>query len=169
MAGIARGFGTTVERHPELEAKVRAYYGANLADANLRLAETPVGAVLLYGQDKIWPVVTMRNVHILPGVPALFRRKFVDIRDRFRSQPVTVARLYIDADEGDIAAAMHTVVAAYPTVRLGSYPRFSERDFRVIVTFEGPDGDAVSAAWHALDVALGSVVVKRQTPALAGV
>ncbi|HPH69400.1 MAG TPA: molybdopterin-binding protein [Kofleriaceae bacterium] len=168
MAGVARAFGTTVARHPELEAKVRGYYGAALADANLRLADTPVGAVLLYGQDNVWPVVTMRNVHILPGVPALFQRKFVDIRDRFRGQPVTVARLYVDADEGDIAAAMHNVVATFPTVRLGSYPRFSERDFRVIITFEGPDADTVSAAWQALDNTLGTVVVKRQTPALAG-
>src|SRR5919197_2536415 len=27
MAGIARGFGTTVARQPELEMRVRAYYG----------------------------------------------------------------------------------------------------------------------------------------------
>lgn len=79
MAGVAAAFSTLVARHPDLEAKVRGHYGATVAEANLRLAETPIGAELLYGHDKIWPVVTMRNVHILPGVPPLFRRKFVDI------------------------------------------------------------------------------------------
>ncbi len=166
MAGIATAFGTTVARHPELEAKVRGYYGANLAEANLRLAETPVGAELLYGHDKIWPVVAMRNVHILPGVPALFRRKFVDIRDRFRGQPVTVARLYLDCDEGDVADYMTAIVAAFPGVRLGSYPRFSERDFKVMVTFEGLDAAEVTAAWQALNQTVGSRVVRKQAPSL---
>ena len=58
----------------------------------------------------------------------------VAIRDRFRTEPVTVARVYIDADEGFIANDLDHVVAAYPTVKIGSYPRFSEKDFKVLVT-----------------------------------
>ena len=166
MAGIAAAFNTTVMRHVGLEAKVRAYYGATLAEANLRLAEIPIGAALLYGQDKIWPVVAMRNVHILPGVPTLFRRKFVDIRDRFRDQPMTVARLYLDCDEGDIADIMTAIVATFPAVRLGSYPRFSERDFKVMVTFEGLDASSVTAAWQALTDAVGPRLVRTQPPTL---
>src|SRR5450432_2012507 len=34
MAGIARGFGTEVVRVRELEERIRAYWGAKLADAN---------------------------------------------------------------------------------------------------------------------------------------
>src|SRR6476660_8212262 len=89
MAAIARAFDTTVTRHPDLEAKIRGYWKDKLADANLRLADVPTGSELVYGKDQIWPVVCYRNVYILPGVPALFRRKFVDIRDRFRALPVT--------------------------------------------------------------------------------
>src|SRR6476661_5014343 len=69
MAGIARGFGVGVARHPELERRVRAYWGDKLAEANLRLAEIPDGAELVFGKDTTWPVVCMRNVYILPGVP----------------------------------------------------------------------------------------------------
>src|SRR3954469_19040114 len=46
IAAIAQGFGTTVTRHPELEAKVRAYWKDQLADANLRLADIPSGSEL---------------------------------------------------------------------------------------------------------------------------
>ena len=53
-------------------------------------------AELVYGSDQIWPVVCFTNVYILPGVPALFRRKFVDIRDRLRATPVWAARLYVN-------------------------------------------------------------------------
>lgn len=164
MAAIARGFGTRVVRHPDLEAKVRAHWGSALPEANLRLADLPEGSELAYGKDLVWPVVKYRNVYILPGVPSLFRRKFVDIRDRFRAEPVTVARIYVDADEGQIAGDLDAMVAAYPAVKLGSYPRFSERDFRVLLTLEGRDPTAVAAAHAMLVARLGARVVRVEAP-----
>ena len=168
MAAIAHGFGTTVMRHPELESKVRGYWKDQLADANLRLAEVPAGAVLVYGTSDVWPVVSYQNVYILPGVPALFRRKFVEIRDRFRSEPVTAARLYLDIEEGELAPHLDAVVAAHPGVRVGSYPRFSERDFKVLVTFEGPGAGDVAGALAMLVERIGPRVVRQEPPALAG-
>jgi molybdenum cofactor synthesis domain-containing protein len=168
MAGIARGFGVDVVRVPELEAKVRAYWGEKLALANLRLADAPRGYELVYGKDQVWPVVCVKNVYILPGVPALFRRKFLDIRDRFRSAPATVARLYVMADEGELAPHLDAVVAAYPGVKLGSYPRFDEKDFRVILTLESKDAAAVGAAQDALAERIGAKVVRKDAPREAG-
>src|SRR6185503_15576530 len=148
MAGISKGFGTRVVREPVLEERVRAYWGARLAEPNLRLADVPEGAELVYGRDQVWPVVAYRNVYILPGVPALFRRKFIDIRDRFRAVAVTAARLYVDLEEGELAPHLDAIVAAFASVKIGSYPRFAERDFRVLVTLEGASGDDVGAAFE---------------------
>lgn len=166
MQGIAQGFGVGVVRQPELEQKIRAYWGAKLDDANLRLADVPDGAQLVYGSDQIWPVVAYQNVYILPGVPGLFRRKFVDIRDRFRAEPVTTARVYIDEEEGAIAGDLDAVVAAFPSVKIGSYPRFSEKDFRVLVTFEGRVGGDVAAAQALLVERLGPRVVRTEAAAV---
>jgi len=168
MAGIARGFGTEVVREPALEDRVRAYWGARLAPPHLRLAEVPAGAELIYGKDRVWPVVAYRNVYILPGVPALFRRKFIDIRDRFRAEPMTVARVYLDAEEGQIAGDLDVVVAAFPAVRIGSYPRFSELDFKVLITFEGLGPGEVASALAMLVERIGPHVVRQDAPALAG-
>lgn len=168
MAAIAHAFGTTVVRHPDLELRVRAYWKDKLAEANLRLAEVPAGAELVYGKDQVWPVVCYRNVYIMPGVPALFRRKFIDIRDRFRAVPVTAARVYVDLDEGELAPHLDVVVRDFPAVRVGSYPRFSEKDFRVLVTLEGPDAAAVTGAFERLSSALGPRVVRREEPARVG-
>ena len=168
MAGIAQGFGTHVIREPVLEERVRAYWGARLAPPHLRLAEVPAGAELVYGKDQVWPVVAYRNVYILPGVPSLFRRKFIDIRDRFRAQPVTVARAYLDAEEGQIAGDLDAVVAAFPAVRIGSYPRFTERDFKVLITFEGPARGDVAGALAMLIERIGPRVLRHDAPALAG-
>ena len=164
MEAIARGFGTTIIRHAELEHRVRAYWGDKLSEPNLRLADIPDGAELVYGKDQIWPVVAYRNVYILPGVPALFKRKFVDIRDRFRAEPVTTARVYIEADEGAIADDLHAVVAAFPAVKIGSYPRFSEKDFKVLVTLEGKAAAEVGGAHAMLVERLGARVVRHEPP-----
>ena len=168
MAAIARAFGTTVVREPDLERRVREYWGAKLDEPNLRLADIPAGAELVFGKDAVWPVVAYRNVYILPGVPALFRRKFVDIRDRFRTTQVTVARVYLDADEGAIARDLDAAVAAFPTVKIGSYPRFSEREFRVLVTLEGRTPADVAGAFALLVERLGTRVVRTKAPATAG-
>lgn len=160
IAGIARGFGTTVMQHPELEERVRAYWGDKLAAANLRLAQVPVGAELIYC-DAVWPVVAYRNVYILPGVPSLFKRKFLDIRERFRTTPIAIARVWTNGDEGDLAPHLDAVVAAHAAVKLGSYPRFHEKDFKVILTLEGADDAAVRAAADDLVARLGALVVRR--------
>ncbi len=171
IAAIASAFGTTVTRHPDLEARVRAYWKDKLADANLRLADIPAGSELVYGADpaaQIWPVVRYRNVYILPGVPALFRRKFVEIRDRFRAEPVTAARLYLDTEEGELAPHLDAIVAQFASVKIGSYPRFSEQTFRVMVTLEGPAAGDVTAAFDALRSRLGGRVVRSDAPHRVG-
>lgn len=168
MAAIAKAFDTSIERHPELESRVRGYWKDKLADANLRLADVPAGARLVFGKDSVWPVVAYQNVYIMPGVPTLFRRKFVDIRDQFRASPITAARVYVGLDEGELAPHLDVIVAAYASVKVGSYPRFSETDFRVLVTLEGADTDAVTAAFGALVAALGDKVVRTEAPARVG-
>jgi molybdenum cofactor synthesis domain-containing protein len=164
VAGIARGFGTRVVRLPELEELLRAYYKERLTDSHLRLADVPEGTELVYGEDPVWPAVCYRNVYILPGVPALFRRKFLAIRERFRSRPFHTVRVYVMADEATIAPDLDRVVAAHPAVAFGSYPRFDETDYRVLVTVESQDPDAAGSATRALTAALGSVVVRVEEP-----
>ncbi|MBK7537083.1 MAG: competence/damage-inducible protein A [Myxococcales bacterium] len=164
IEAIAAAFDVPVIRHPELERRVRAYWGAKLEPANLRLAEVPRGAELWWGKDTTWPVVSFANVVILPGVPELFRRKFVEIRERFRGEPVYVARLYVDADEGRLAPELDRVVAAFPAVKVGSYPRVAEREFRVLLTLECQALAAVQEAYDALASALGELVVRREPP-----
>jgi molybdenum cofactor synthesis domain-containing protein len=168
MVAIARAFGTTITRHPELESRVRGYWKDKVADANLRLADVPTGAHLVFGKDQIWPVVAYQNVYIMPGVPSLFRRKFIDIRDQFRAVPVTAARLYIDLEEGELAPHLDAVVAAHPAVKIGSYPRVAETDFKVLVTLEGADTGAVTAAFAALAERLVAKVVRTEPPQPVG-
>ncbi|HEY2749058.1 MAG TPA: competence/damage-inducible protein A [Polyangia bacterium] len=161
MEGVARAFGATVMRHPELEGLLRAYWGERLQERNLRMADVPQGAHFVHGEPSAgWPVIAMRNVYILPGVPDLFRKKFTSIRERFRDQPFVLKQLFTTSEEGHIAHELDRIVAAYATVQVGSYPTFTQPEYKVQVTIEGKDAAAVQKACDDLVRALGSAVVR---------
>ena len=60
------------------------------------------------------------------------------------------------------------MVAAFPAVRIGSYPRFSERDFEVLITLEAHGPDDVAGALAMLLEQIGARVVRHEAPSLAG-
>ena len=72
VAAVAHAFGVAVERHPELEAMIRAWWGKRFTVAALRMADMPEGSRLLYGDDGLLPLVVFRNIYLIPGVPRLF-------------------------------------------------------------------------------------------------
>jgi molybdenum cofactor synthesis domain-containing protein len=167
MAGIARAFGTRVVIQPALEKILRDYWGPGMAEANLRLAEIPEGAELVHGDDASWPVVCYRNVYILPGVPSLFRRKFLAIRERFRGTPLVLSRVYCLGDEGTLAPHLDAVVDEFPAVKIGSYPRFEEVEYRVMLTLESRDEGVLAAACRRVRERLGELVVRSDGPGAA--
>lgn len=163
MAGIARGFGTRVIIEPRLERVLRDHWGPTMPEANLRLAYVPEGCDLV-GDDERWPVVRYRNVFVLPGVPALFKRKFLSVKSLLRASPRAERRLYCLGDEGVLAPHLELVVGEFADVRLGSYPRFHETAFKVILTLEGPDDSRVEAAFQRLKALLAELVVDPPPP-----
>jgi len=161
MTGIAAAFGVDIVRHPELEALVRGHYGQDASPAQLRLADVPAGTVLLLGESK-WPVMVKDNVHILPGVPSLFRRCFQTLRGGLQAQPTAVARIYCALEETELAPLLDRIVAEHPAAKFGSYPRFEEREFRVLLTVEAEGAAVANAGARALADALGAAVVRSE-------
>jgi molybdenum cofactor synthesis domain-containing protein len=161
MQGVARAFGVGIVRQPDLERALRAWYAERLEPAHLRMADVPEGAVMVPADHASWPVTSVRNVYVLPGVPSIFRRKFNGMRERFRVHPFAVRRVYLMSDEGTLAPYLDRVVAGFAGVQVGSYPRFDAVDYRVMVTLESKDTELVGRAAAALAESLPpGVVVK---------
>lgn len=161
MEGIARAFDVPLARHAELERLLRAFYGARLEERNLRMADVPLGAELVAADHPAWPVTRFRNVYILPGIPAIFRRKLDSIRVRFGGgAPFHVRRIYCLGDEGQLAAHLDAVVLAHAHVQVGSYPRIEALDYRVLLTLEGRETGPVDRATEDLAARLGPLVVR---------
>ena len=180
VAGVAQAFGVAIHRHPELAALLTAYYQSlplpessdsdanstgqspdaarrELLNRNLRMADVPEGTQLLAGSDLKWPVLCVRNVYILPGIPEIFRRKFLAIRERFRESPFTLRQILIRSEEGEVASFLDHIATTYPDVALGSYPRLEPAadSHRVRLTLEGKDAARVTQASDALALLLG--------------
>jgi molybdenum cofactor synthesis domain-containing protein len=165
LPAVAAAFGMEMVRHPVLAALVRQAFGERLHARDLRLADIPAGARLEYGPQgpsATWPVVVVENVWILPGVPAIFRRKFEAVRELFRASPIYARAVYSREGEGAIADALDAVVAAWPTVEVGSYPHIEATDYRVKITLDGRDRDAVDTATAGLVARLGAAVVRTE-------
>jgi molybdenum cofactor synthesis domain-containing protein len=146
IEGVARAFGREVVRNPELETMLRGYFGDGIDPARLRMADTPEGSELIHQVDMRWPVLAMKNVYLLPGVPELFRKKFEAMRERFRAEPFHTHTIYTREDEFDIAPRLDEVAASHPDVDIGSYPTFTRDDYRVKITIESKEQAAIDRA-----------------------
>lgn len=150
IAGIARAFGRSVTRMPELAVVIKGYFGDQADEARLRMADVPEGATLIQAESLKWPVLAVENVYVLPGVPEHFRRKFEAIMDRFRAEPFYIQTVYTREDEFDIAPRLNRLAMDHPGVEIGSYPNFARDDYRVKVTIESKELAEVEKALAAL-------------------
>ena len=162
LKAVADAFGMEIVRHAGLEALLRAGYGDRLHERDLHMADIPAGARLEHGPGgpggdarAPWPVVVVRNVWVLPGVPSIFRRKFEAVRELFRASPIHGRALFSRAGEGHIAGALDEAVSAFPDVEIGSYPHPEAQDYRVKITLDGRDGARVDDALAWLAARLG--------------
>jgi molybdenum cofactor synthesis domain-containing protein len=146
IEGVARAMMTAVVRHPVLVELLERYYRGKVTEAALRMAEIPEGAELVGGETVRFPTVVMRNVYVLPGVPEIFRAKFDAIRERFRDQPIHLKNVFVTLGEGTLADYLNRLLADFPLLQLGSYPEFSNPEYRVKVTLESRDRGYVEQA-----------------------
>lgn len=159
---VARAYGRAVTIDPTLASMLRAHYGPRCTDGHLRMALVPEGAELARHADVRWPTIRVENTWLLPGVPEIFRMKLpVAIEAIRRATPATafVSRaVFTRMDEGDLKALLDAVVARFPEVEVGSYPRWPsaesdarladrpEAGYRTKLTFDGTDVVRVDAA-----------------------
>jgi molybdenum cofactor synthesis domain-containing protein len=139
MEGVARAMGVPVVRDPRLVALIARHAKGPLNEARLKMAEVPEGAELVAGEQLMFPAVLARNVYILPGVPEIFRQKFEALKERFRDTPYFLASIFVGIGEGTLADYLNDLLRKHPELLLGSYPEFSNPEYKVKVTLESKD------------------------------
>ncbi len=150
MDGIAQAFGRKVEFNQSMLDRMARYSEKPLNDAMKKMALIPTGADVLDVGGLWFPVVVVENVHIFPGIPELFEKKFHSIRDRFSGVPFVLRKLYVRENESDIAEILNALLREFPELMLGSYPRINEEHYRVMLTLESRDAEYVGRATQTL-------------------
>jgi molybdenum cofactor synthesis domain-containing protein len=155
IAGVARAFGARIVISTELERLLRLHYGERVTEGHLLMARIPEGARLISSSNVPWPTVVMRNVWLLPGVPEIFQYKIPLIHAELAGDvPFISMAVFTSLDEGQIKALLDRVVAEHQDVEVGSYPKWSDAEYKTKLTFDGVVEAKVRAARDAFAAAL---------------
>lgn len=154
IEAVARAYGVRVVSSPEMEALLRAHYKDRCTEGHLRMALMPEGASLEVTSAVTWPTIRLANTWLLPGIPEVFRMKLQVVVAHLAGRPAFVSRaVYVQLDEGELKPLLDQIVAQYPDVSIGSYPKWLDPTYRTKLTFDGADAQRVGSA-HGAFVAL---------------
>ena len=151
VASIADGFGEGLIESPKIIEIIKSYHGNNMTDAHRRMAMIPKGAKLIETLEGRPPQLQFKNIFIFPGIPEFLKSRFSNIKESFRTTPIVLKEIYLNADEGKIASMLDSTLDAYPNLMLGSYPRVSGADYKVKLTLECRDSAYLQEAFKFLN------------------
>ncbi|XP_008287120.1 FAD synthase [Stegastes partitus] len=153
---VAMAFQEELHPHPDLSRLVEEFFGAvDKSSAAMKLAMVPRSAKLNYGTDPQtgqlmrYPLVSVHNVYIFPGVPSLMERAFSGLEHLFAASGTTfhTREVFVDADEADIAPVLTKLQANWGRkVALGSYPDWLSNYHRVRLVLDSDSQEEVDKA-----------------------
>jgi len=150
MDGIARAFDRRIVLSDSILSRLERAHGKPPNESMRKMGLIPEGANLIDAGDLWFPIVVVENVHIFPGIPELFRRKFESIRERFRGIPFQIKKVFVTRFESEIAEHLNALLEEFPELLLGSYPRIGEPDYKVMLTLESRDADYLERSLESL-------------------
>lgn len=178
---VGKAFGEPLEPNPHLVELCKKYFGTDdLNSPKLKMAKVPKSAKLLYGEDKStgkrtkYPLVTVRNTYMFPGVPSILEHAFPLLKDHFKNPDVEIytKEIYVQVDEVSITPILNEADTKFKRqVSLGSYPDFINSYYKVKLTLESEDKEQLEAAMRYLEENLpkDSVVQYDKNPLLSAV
>ncbi|MDY6861175.1 MAG: molybdopterin-binding protein, partial [Pseudomonadota bacterium] len=123
---IAAAFGKPIDVRADARAILEAHYkasGAELNEARLRMARIPEGATLIDNPISAAPGFTLKNVHVMAGVPVIFQAMVASVLPTLTGgAPLLSQSIRVDRGEGEIAAQLSALADEFPALSVGSYP-----------------------------------------------
>jgi molybdenum cofactor synthesis domain-containing protein len=147
---IAAAFGVNIDVRADAREILEARYkkmGTQINEARLRMARIPDGATLIDNPVSGAPGFTIGNVHVMAGVPSVFKAMVESIVPAMASgQPIISQTLRVDHGEGDVAAPLAKLAATFPDVSIGSYPFQLQGAYGTNIVIRGHDAECVAEA-----------------------
>jgi molybdenum cofactor synthesis domain-containing protein len=147
---IAAAFGVAIDIRADARAILQAHYdrsGTVLNEARLRMARIPDGAALIDNPVSSAPGFTLRNCHVMAGVPSVFQAMVASVLPGLTGGvPLLSQSWRIEKGEGDIAGLLAALAEAYPGLAIGSYPFNQNGIYGANIVIRGQDAGLIEAA-----------------------
>lgn len=151
---VATAFGVGIDIRADARAVMEDRYktmGSTMNAARLRMARIPDGATLIENAVSGAPGFTLENVHVMAGVPSVFRAMVTAVMPRLTGgQPLIARSLNINRGESDIAGPLADLAARFPALSIGSYPYHHEGVYGANIVIRGKNTDQVNEAMEQL-------------------
>mgnify|MGYP005621302353 FL=1 len=152
---IAEAFGVSIDVRDDARAILVDHYarsGVELNAARLRMARIPDGASLIDNPVSSAPGFTLGNVHVMAGVPSVFRAMVASILPSLTGgAPLVSSTLRVERGEGDIAGPLGNLATLFPKLSFGSYPFQKDGRYGANIVVRGTDTAEVARAISALN------------------
>lgn len=162
---VASAYDRGLELHAPTVERMTAHYAAQGKEVNaarLRMATLPQGCVV--HETGSWvPLVQIRNVYILPGIPWLFKQMLEANAGLFTGPSISSGTLFTHAGEGELAGALSAIAARHPGVSIGSYPntqRGGEKAYTTKLTFDSREEEQLRSALAQAREAIATFTLK---------
>ena len=127
---LAKAFNEPYEIHAQAYDILDQYYQSRDAEFNegrVRMAKMPRNVTLIENPLTAAPGFTIRNVHVLPGVPKIMQQMLEILLKRLGHGPIKHEEtIESPFPESEIALFLSEMQAKYSDIDIGSYPHFSE-------------------------------------------
>lgn len=147
---IAEAFGKSIDIREDARALLQARSeatGMELNAARLRMARIPEGATLIDNPISAAPGFTIGNVHVMAGVPDIFRAMVASVLPGLTGgDPVLSQSFRINRGEGDLAGPLADLAAEFADLSIGSYPFHQDGAYGANIVIRGTEAARIDAA-----------------------
>ena len=147
---VAAAFGTPIDVRDDARALLVAHYertGIELNEARLRMARIPDGATLIENPISSAPGFTLKNVHVMAGVPMIFKAMVASLLPTLSGgKPLLSQTLRLMQPEGVIAKPLADLAAKFPDLSFGSYPFYTNGTYGTNIVGRGTDAAKLDTA-----------------------
>ncbi len=147
---VAAAFGTPIDVRDDARALLMAHYeqaDVQINEARLRMARIPDGAVLIENPISAAPGFTLKNVHVMAGVPMIFQAMVASLLPTLSGgKPLLSRTLRLMQPEGVIAKPLADLAAEFPDLSFGSYPFYSNGTYGTNIVGRGTDASELDTA-----------------------
>ncbi|WP_425073836.1 competence/damage-inducible protein A [Sagittula sp. S175] len=154
---VAEAFGVAISVRDDARAILQAHYdrsGTELNEARLRMARIPDGAALIDNPVSAAPGFSLRNVHVMAGVPSVFEAMVASLLPTLTGgAPILSQTLRLMRGEGEVALPLGALAEEFSDLQFGSYPFQKDGVYGTNLVVRGTDAGRLDAAMtrlHAL-------------------